>query len=74
MAIQRKTAAVRLARTRLKRLCAVDAVYGSNLNEQGLSMLRRATFSVYLDLRDAGLEAEARALISGGWMPLGARS
>lgn len=58
--------AVSLARRRLERCVLLDHEYGHQVNERGAGLLRRSTFAAYLDLREAGLGAEADLILRQG--------
>ncbi len=51
---------------RLQRLVDLQAAQTAQLNAQGRRLLQRAIFATYIECRDLGISATARAVIEAG--------
>ena len=51
---------------RLQRLVDLQAAQTEQLNAQGRRLLQRAIFATYIECRDLGISATARAVIQAG--------
>ena len=60
------TTALDLARRQLERSLRLEREYGDQLNDYGHRLVRRAAFASYLEMRDAGLTAEADLILRQG--------